>query len=260
MPLRQAGSLRIFQFDSLTTPNLIHAVFTRHGGVSPEPWHTLNVGGAIGDLRERVVENRRRSFEAIERDPDSIYDVWQVHSAETVLADSPRNGRQLVQADILISANPRVTLFMRFADCVPILLYDPKKKAVGMVHAGRVGTLRGAATSAVRAMVETFGTRPEDLTAGIGPSIGPDHYAIGPEVVAQVRSAFGKEADRHLRVVDGVDTFDLWSANLAQLEEQGVCQIEIAGLCTFCNREDWYSHRAENGKTGRFGALIALSG
>jgi copper oxidase (laccase) domain-containing protein len=94
--------------------------------------------------------------------------------------------------------------------------------------------------------------------AAIGPSIGPDHYEVGPDVVSQVEQSFGMDANRLIEVRAGKTYLDLWAANRLQLEKSGVEQIEIAGLCTACHIDDWFSHRAEKGKTGRFGALIAL--
>jgi YfiH family protein len=258
MPFRQAGTLRIFEFESLKRPGLVQAVYTRRGGTSPEPWRSLNVGGTVGDERARVIENRRRCFAAVGRDPDSIHDAWQVHSAAIVRAQAPRGEGDLVKADGLITDNPAVTLFMRFADCVPILLYDPGRPAVGLVHAGWLGTVRRAATAAVQAMGAAFGTVPERIMAAVGPSIGPDHYEVGNDVVEQMREALGMEADAHLHARDGRIHLDLWSANRALLESEGVGRIEVAGVCTACNLEDWYSHRAEHGRTGRFGGLIAL--
>jgi YfiH family protein len=260
MPFRQLGSLRIFEFETLSRPGLVHAIFTRQGGVSPAPWQSLNVGATVGDDRERVIENRRRAFAAVGREWGSLHDVWQVHSADIVLAGQPRGDRPLVQADGLISATPAVTLFMRFADCVPILLFDPRKQAVGLVHAGWLGTVRRIASLAVRSMGSAFGSNPADILAGVGPSIGPDHYPVGEDVVLQVREAFGSEADRHLRREDGRVSFDLWTANQVVLEQAGIGSIEMAGVCTACHPEDWYSHRGDQGRTGRFGGLIALSG
>jgi YfiH family protein len=258
MPFRQHESLRFYQFETLAFPSVIHAIFTRHGGVSPDPWRSLNVGGTVGDDDGRVVENRRRSFRAFNRDIDSIYDVWQVHSAEVVQAVAPRGERSPIQADAIITDNPEVTLFMRFADCVPVMLYDPNRQAIGLVHAGWMGTVRHALLAAVEAMVEAYQCNPRDLVAGIGPSIGPDHYAVGSDVVSLVETAFGAGADQHLQIRDGRTHFDLWSANKDILESCGVRSIEVAGVCTACHVEDWYSHRRERGVTGRFGGLIAL--
>jgi len=258
MPFRQAGSLRYYQFDALVHPGLVQAVFTRRGGVSPAPWESLNVGGTVGDDRRRVIANRLRCFEALKRDPASLHDVWQVHSADVVQADAPRGEAAPVRADAMISNTPGVTLFMRFADCVPVLLHDPRLGAVGMVHAGWLGTVRKVVQATVRAMAHAFGSQPEDLAAGIGPSIGPDHYPVGDEVVEQVRVAFGRRADELLQVVDGRVRLDLWSANAALLSDEGVTRIEAAGICTACHLEDWYSHRGEHGRTGRFGAMLGL--
>jgi YfiH family protein len=250
--------VRYYSFD-IFPKAVVQAVFTRRGGFSPAPWDSLNVGGTVGDEPARVRQNRYRSFAALGRDPESIYDVWQIHSAEAVFVDGPRSPEAPYQrADILLTDRPEPTLFMRFADCVPILLYDPRQGVVGLAHAGWLGTVRGASRAAVKAMHTRYGCRPEDLQVAIGPSIGPDHYEIGPDVVMQVRQAFGEQAEKLLQSRGESVYFDLWAANRLQLEQQGVRQIELAGLCTACNQQDWYSHRAQKGRTGRFGALIAL--
>jgi YfiH family protein len=147
---------------------------------------------------------------------------------------------------------------MRFADCVPLLLYDPHKAVVGIAHAGWLGTVRGASQAAAQTMIQAYGSDPADILAGIGPSIGVDHYEVGPEVVAQVEAAFGGEGRQLIETRGGRTYLDLWAANKIQLARVGVEQVEVAGLCTACHPDDWYSHRLEKGKTGRFGALIAL--
>lgn len=260
MPFRSSGKLRYYTFDSLDQERVLHAVFTRQGGVSPAPWRSLNVGGTVGDETANVVENRLRSFQALGRDPESLFDVWQVHSAEVVAADAPRPSQMPHRkADAILTTNPQVTLFMRYADCVPILLYDPVRKAAGLVHAGWQGTVKGTAAAAVAAMKSSYHSNPADLLAGIGPSIAAHHYAVGEDVADQVKEAFGADASSLLISVNGAVQFDLWSANRIILENVGVRQIETAGLCTACSLDNWYSHRAERGATGRFGALIAAS-
>jgi YfiH family protein len=260
MPFRQIDSLRIFQFDLLSSPDLSHSIFTRHGGVSPAPWDSLNVGASVGDDQERVSENRQRALTAVGLDPRSVYDAWQVHSADVVVVEKPRNGREILKADGMVCTSKNVTLFMRFADCVPILLFDPVKGAIGLGHAGWLGTTRKSATALTQAMINSFNCRPEDILAGIGPSIGPDHYTIGEDVVKKVRYALGGSVDKHLHIIEGNVHLDLWAANREQLELQGIHQIEVAELCTACHVEDWFSHRREKGKTGRFGALMAIRG
>ena len=238
-----------------------HAVFTRQGGASPAPWSSLNVGGTVGDDPARVIENRHRSFRCMGRPIDSLFDVWQVHGRDVVCAEAPRSLQTpYQQADVILTDRPEVTLFMRFADCVPILLYDPLRRVVGLAHSGWQGTVKGAASQAVKVMQERYGTSPDDILAGIGPSIGPHHYDIGQEVIEGVQAAFGADASGLLGSWNGGSElqFDLWSANRLDLENAGVRQIEVSGLCTACHLADWYSHRAEKGRTGRFGALVAL--
>lgn len=261
MQFHSAAGLRYLTFD-IFPKNFIHAVFTRQGGLSPAPWQALNVGNGVGDERQRVRDNRDRAFAALGRGRESLFDVWQVHSADLVLANAPHprlDDPPEYKADILLTDNPRVTLFMRFADCTPILLFDPVKNAAALVHAGWVGTVKRAAGEAVKGLQAAYGSNPADLLAAIGPSIGPDHYEVGPDVVERVRLSFGRAAESLLPESDGRVYFDLWKANRLALEQAGVTQVETAGLCTACHPADWFSHRAEKGKTGRFGALIAIS-
>ena len=153
---------------------------------------------------------------------------------------------------------------MRFADCVPVLLYDPGKKVCGMVHAGWMGTVTKIAAGTIQVMRNRFGTDPQDILAVIGPSIGQHHYEVGADVIARIRDAFGADASGLLQTLAGMQVdkaqLDLWAANRLVLEESGVRQVEISGICTACHLEDWYSHRGEAGRTGRFGALIHLPG
>lgn len=258
MPFRQLGSIRSFEFACFDHPRLVHGVFARHGGVSPGRWRSLNVGSTVGDDLERVEENRRRIFAAAGLDPASIYDVWQIHSAEIEVARAPRQGARVERADAIITNSPDVTLFMRFADCVPVMLFDPVQMAVGIAHAGWLGTVRKTVSAIVKRMCGEFGCQPADLRAGVGPSIGAHHYPVGPEVESAFRESFGAGADQHLQVHNSAVHLDLWSANRVLLEEEGVREIEEAGVCTACHPEDWFSHRREAGRTGRFGALIAL--
>lgn len=262
MPFQELDQVRYYTFDIFEPDgreDVPHAVFTRHGGVSPAPWDALNVGGTVGDDPLRVQENRLRMFGGVHRSINSIYDVWQVHSAEVVCTDRPRPGDVAhLHADAILTDTPGLTLFMRFADCVPILLHDPHRKVVGLVHAGWQGTVKHIVSAAVAVMQAKYGSNPEDIRAGIGPSIGAHHYEIGPEVASQVRDAFGNEASGLLPAHNGSIHFDLWEANRMLLERSGVRQIQISGICTACHTSDWYSHRGDHGKTGRFGVLIGL--
>ena len=258
MPFIQKDGLKYYAFDSFG-PGVVQAILSRRGGVSPAPWASLNLGGTVGDDAERVRVNRTRALSLLGRDPASLYDVWQVHGTDVAIAEAPRPPETPhLQADVILTDRPGVTLMMRFGDCVPILLHDPVRKVAGIAHAGWMGTVRGTVRAAVETMQVRFGTRPADLLAAIGPSIGPDHYEVGADVISQVRQAFGTDASGLLDERAGRTYFDLWSANRWQLERSGVRQVEIARLCTACHTDDWFSHRAEKGRTGRFGAVLAL--
>lgn len=259
MPFTEKDGIRYLTFESFPS-DVLHGVISRRGGVSPNPWKSLNVGGTVGDERLRVRENRLRSFSAFGRSLASIFDVWPIHSMEAAFGDAPIDpDTDLTRADIIFTDKADVTLYMRFADCVPILFYDPVKGVIGIAHAGWLGTVRGVGAAAVKAMQKRYGSRPDDIRAGIGPSIGPDHYEVGPDVIEQVRSAFGKQTDQLIVSRAGRTHLDLWKANHLELQSAGVEKVELSGVCTACHLEDWFSHRAEKGRTGRFGALMALT-
>jgi len=260
MPFQQFRSIRFYTFECFNDAKVTHGVFTRQGGVSPAPWAELNVGSTVGDDLTRVGENRERIFSALQRPLASMYDVWQVHGVEVITTDAPRPAQTPhQQADAILTDRPQVTLFMRFADCVPILLHDPVRHVVGLVHAGWQGTVKGTARSAIERMRAVYGSEPAEIIAAIGPSIGRHHYQVGSEVVSQVKSSFGEQASSVLETTEEGIKLDLWAANRLILEMAGVRQVEVSGICTACHTEDWFSHRGEKGRTGRFGVLISLS-
>jgi polyphenol oxidase len=259
MPYEFAGPLRYFYFSSLRIAGYRHAFVTRHGGVSQKPWHSLNLGGSVGDDPARVIANKQRVLQELGFGKESAFDVWQVHGCSVAVASAPRSyNTPQQQADIILTDKPCITLMMRFADCVPILLFDPQHRVAGIVHSGWKGTIRKTALTAVQSMSQLFGSKPDRILAAIGPSIGPDHYEVGPEVVQLVKHSFPADADQFLISQNGVVHFDLWRANQSLLAQGGVQNVEVAELCTACHVEDWFSHRAENGITGRFAVLAGL--
>jgi YfiH family protein len=261
MPFAESAGISYFQFELLSQTPVIQAVFTRRGGVSKGSYAELNVGALVGDEPEYVAENITRSFAAMGRPRSSMFDSWLVHGAQALVAGAPRPpewGRP-PQGDIILTNKPEVSLFMRYADCVPLVYVDPVKKALGLAHAGWRGTLLRVAGKAVEEMQRHYGSRPEDLLVGIGPAISVDHYEVGPGVVSAVQDAFASRATALLPEFDGKPHFDLVAANRLVLADAGVRMIEQADLCTYSNPSDWFSHRASAGKTGRFGALLALA-
>jgi len=258
MPFVNDGSLKYYVYDILAAEGVRHGVFTRHGGVSAAPWDTLNTGLTVGDRESDVHENRRRIFTALGSDTESVFDVCHVHSDRILHAGAPRREAQIQQADGMVSRTSGITLMMRFADCVPLLLYDPGKKVVAMAHAGWKGTALRIAARVVEAMVDTFGCIPADVIACIGPSICIEHYQVGHEMPGRFHR-FTEDQIQKLFLQRGDNLhLDLWQANEIVLQDAGVGQIENCRICTACTVEDWFSHRAEHGITGRFAAVIGL--
>ena len=263
MPFKTINDLRYYSFSNLEDKGVTQAVFTRQGGVSEAPFDTLNLGNTVGDDRENVAANKAKVFASLDLDINYHYEVWQVHGNTVVCTNGAKPDNQYHErADAILTNQPGLTLMMRFADCVPVFLVDPVKGVIGIVHAGWIGTSKKVVEKAVETMQEIFSTNPEDIFAAIGPSIGAEHYEVDLRVVREMNASFGLDAGKVLKSKNGDDTkyyLDLWRANEIILKRSGVNNIEIAGLCTACNLDDWYSHRAEAGNTGRFGALISLS-
>lgn len=259
MKVTQSGSLKYYEFDNLRNQDITVRFYTRRGGASPAPWASLNQGGTVGDTRANVIENRKRIFDDVARPVESIFDVWQVHGTNVICTTESRElDGEHQKADAIFTDRKEITLFMRFADCVPIILYEPQKRILGIVHAGWQGTVHAVVTQAVKAAREKYDVDPGNFIAGIGPSIGPDHYQIGQDVKEKVEIAFGSLSQSIISLNKKSIYLDLWTANEILLRKAGVRNIEVAELCTACNTDDWYSHRKENGFTGRFGAVAFL--
>jgi len=253
------GNLRYFTFESFPNEKINHGIFTRSGGISPGSFSSLNVGESSGDSREHVIENRIRIFQVFNQSIDSIFDVWQIHSDQVKFTRLPRkSGSKHEQADAILTDSNDVSLFMQFADCVPILIYDPKNNIIGIVHAGWQGTVKRIVQNAVKYLIDTFSSDPELILAGIGPSIGPDHYEVGKNVIIEVDNQLKDIRSDVLITKNGKTYFDLWKSNQLLLIQSGVKKIEVAGICTACNLDDWYSYRLEGQKSGRFGVFMSL--
>lgn len=251
--------LRYFRFGELPENGIArHAIFSRRGGVSPAPFDSLNLSMSVPDTREYVYANRRRVYGLYGRDTGSVVHAHLIHGAEVARVTQADNGTWVEHVDGLITDQPGCVLTMNFADCAPILLYDPYHRAIGLGHAGWRGTVADLPGAMVRAMVEQFGSDPGRLVAAIGPCIGPCCYEVGEEVVDAVRNTFpGNDALLHQNGGTRLQ-FDLPAANHHNLAAAGVRTIETADICTACRTDLFFSHRAEKGRTGRFGVVFAL--
>jgi YfiH family protein len=257
--LRQnVNGLVTYHFERLAVDGLVHAVFTRLGGVSAEPFATLNVGHTVGDDLAAVAENHARIYRRLDLNADFVVSPRQVHGNRVAMVSAADTGQVVPSTDGLATNAGGVAFLLRFADCQPILLYDPANHALALVHAGWRGVAQAIARRAVELMQEAFGTRPQDLIAGLGPAIGPCCYTVGHNVASAMGYAL-QDWNRVMSLEEEKWRFDLPAANAQQLGSAGVRYIEQAHLCTACHKDEFFSHRAEGGRTGRFGVVAFLT-
>jgi hypothetical protein len=255
---QESNGLVTYEFETLRVDGLVHAVFTRLGGRSAKPFASLNVGRTVGDDEANVTENHNRIYARLHLRPDQIITARQVHGNHVAAVSMADAGTIVPNTDALVTSTPGAALMLRFADCQSILLYDPEQHAIALVHAGWRGVAQGVAKRAVEVLHRSFGSRPRNIIAGLGPAIGPCCYVVGDDVAAAMGYALPDWQAVMRLESEGQWRFDLPGANAQQLAAAGVKQIEEAALCTACHVDEFYSHRAEQGKTGRFAGLIYL--
>lgn len=233
-------------------PGLVAAESTRHGGVSPAPYASLNLGKSTADAPENVLENRRRFCSALGFRPEQLAWSRQVHGAEVLQVTAPGGAEGY---DAFICQTPGIVLAVSVADCTPVLVYDRERRAIAAIHAGWRGAAAGIVGKTLEAMAAAFGSRGADCYAYIGTCIDECSFEVGPEVAAQFDQPFKRpETGQNKYWVD------LKMACNAQLLEFGVpqSQIEISPFSTVLNNADYFSHRLEQGMTGRMMAVIGL--
>ena len=297
---QQQGNARYMQFNHFRQfPDLIHASFTRLGGYSKTPYRGLNVSYSSGDDFDNVIRNRLLVLKALQIQTYPCATLWMVHGADVVTlgaepwddwrTDWPHRSYHIDQQELIWTTKPRrkadalitkhcgVALAMSSADCVPLMFYDPVERVLGLAHAGWRGTARGIAAITIDAMGEQFGSSPNNIHAGIGPSIGPCCYEVSEEVRcyfigqkefdfdptnARYRKLIRESAILTVKRIQGRDSLrlDLWETNRNQLLMAGVLpeHIEASEICTSCDTEHFFSHRGEYGKAGRFPSILAL--
>lgn len=250
------------QFEQLAVK---HGISTRTGGVSSQPFASLNLGLHTGDEADKVKENRRRFAYAVGVEPSRLTTAEQVHGDKIFIVRQEHAGlgaeeysQAIKDVDALITNIPGIPLLLFFADCVPVLIIDPKKRAIAISHAGWKGTVAGIAGKTIKAMEQEYGTNPADCLAGIGPSIGQCCYEVNENVIDQLKvfpywqDLVAPKGPRWL--------LNLWEANRRQLLDAGLVpdNVAVSAVCTACNTELFFSYRAEKGNTGRMGAVISL--
>ncbi len=250
---------------------VLHFITTRQGGYSEKPFHSFNLASHIGDKEEHVFNNRVLLAKSLGISPEDFIFTQQEHGSKVIVIEDSlklerrKNLHNYIQvADALITDKEGLCLLIFVADCVPVLLYDFRKRAIGLVHAGWRGTVDLISQKTVRLMQSYYDCRVQDIICALGPSIGPCCYEVGEEVLEKVKAHFPGE-EKVIRSFSHSSVkkkffFDLWQANKIQLLECGVPEknIEIANLCTFCHSDIFFSSRKEHQSTGRFAAGIML--
>jgi YfiH family protein len=218
------------------------------------------VGHLVGDQHELVEANHDLIYQALDIPRGDVATARQVHGSRVALVGWGDRGRVIPATDALITDMQGLSLMLRFADCLPVLLYDPVRRAIGLAHAGWRGTVKGIAAKTVAAVMQAYGSQPADIVAGLGPCIGPCCYQVGSEVIEAVRANFNHWRGLLRPQRDGSLHFDLWEANRLQLAEAGVEEIDVSRICTACRTDEFFSHRAEGAQTGRFAVVLGMRG
>jgi YfiH family protein len=262
-------SLEYYSFANLDAHGRVSCCVTsRAGGLSAGVFESLNLGMRTDDDYDAVVDNRAQLSLITNAFPDLLTFGSQVHGSNVAVVTGDLIGcgagdadGAIPDTDALVTNIPDVPLVVLVADCCPVAFLDPVAGAVGIAHAGWRGTAAGIAAATIDTMTREFGSRPADIIAGVGPSIGPCCYEVGEEVVDQMAAAYPDLVGRVFDRTRGAKPyFNLWQANRSIVIGAGVpdSNIETAGICTVCHKDTFFSHRADGGTTGRFGALIML--
>jgi polyphenol oxidase len=292
---QRQGELTYLQFSQfLPYTELVHGTFTRQGGYSEEEFSSLNTSAMSGkDKYVTVARNRELVTQTLGIAPQRAVTLWQVHGVNVRVFDERDEWRtdwdnrsyweqawtpaSIRKGDALITKVRGTALALSFADCTPLIFYDPLQGAIGLAHGGWRGTARGIAAATVEAMQEQFGSKLMDLFAGIGPTIGPCCYEVGETLQElflgkrefedeptprQYRKLVRESAVFSTKQLDGRESLrlNLQETQRNQLLMAGLSpeHIESSNICTSCQRERFFSHRGEAGRTGRFPVIIML--
>lgn len=245
-----------------------HGFSTRLGGVSRGCYASLNLSFDRGDREEDVRENFRRIGEAIGVRCEDMVLSKQTHTTNVRVVTEADRGKGIVRerdytdVDGLVTDVPGICLVTSYADCVPLYFVDPVNKVIGLSHSGWRGTVGKIGKKTVEVMKNTFGSDPRDILAAVGPSVCLDCYEVSRDVIDKVKEAFAEHLWEQLfyRKPDGKYQLDLWKANELIFREAGISEehIAVTNVCTHCNSDILYSHRAAGNKRGNLCAFLAL--
>lgn len=263
------GALPLLTFPSFSELGFVkHGFTTREGGVSQGIFSSLNLSFTRGDEPSAVAENFSRVAVALGTEYEKFVLSDQTHTVnvrKVTEADAGKGilrDRDYTDVDGLITDVPGLTLSTFYADCVPLFFADPTQKAIGLSHSGWKGTVGRMGAHTVNALQKEFGSDPKDIVCAIGPSICCDCYEVSEDVAVQFEQEFPEHVSDILRrKKNGKFLLDLWLANKIVLTEAGIRpeNISVTDICTCCNPDILFSHRASKGKRGNLGAFLCLS-
>lgn len=269
MRVRRYKQMEYLTFPLLEEVEMVRHLFsTRIGGVSKGIYASMNLSYLRGDDKKAVDENFRQIAEVFETTPHNIVCSRQTHTTNVRLVTEKDCGKGVVypadydDVDGLVTNVPGIVLCTSYADCVPLYFVDPRHKAIGLGHSGWRGTVERMGEAVLKTMKDAFGTDPADVLAAIGPSICRDCYEVGEEVAERFRECFPEEWENLVFKgrQEGKYQLDLWEANRRVLFRAGVLEdhLAVTDLCTCCNSQYLFSHRASQGKRGNLGAFLEL--
>lgn len=265
----QNGKVVYLSYPALEETDLVvHGFTTRLGGVSRGIYQSMNLSFSRGDQEESVRDNYRLAADAMGFLYESIVCSDQTHTVNVRRVGAEEKGcgvtrpRCFQNVDGLITNEPGVTLATFYADCVPLYLVDPVKRAVGLSHSGWRGTVGKIGKVTVEAMAREYGSNPRDILTAIGPSICMDCYEVSRDVAEEFQNAYPRQIWNRLLVDKGNGKYqlNLWEACRQNFLEAGILpeHIHMPGLCTCCNPDFLFSHRASQGKRGNLAAFLML--
>lgn len=271
MKQNEKNGVEYLTFPSLEeTGQVDHLFSTRLGGVSRGIFSSMNLSFTRGDNQEAVLENYRRIAEILHSSIENMVCSDQTHTTNIRLVTKEDRGKGVIRdkdyqdIDGLITKDGEVMLVTFFADCVPLFFLDKSNKAIGLAHSGWKGTVNKIGAAVMEAMNREFGTRPEDLLVAIGPSICQNCYEVSEDVAEQFLQAFPLEEERKKILMasreQGKYQLNLQQANVCIFRDCGLReeQIAVTDICTCCNPQYLFSHRASHGKRGNLAAFMGL--
>lgn len=255
-------------FPKLTQAGVVHGMSTRLGGVSEDFLGAMNLSYSRGDIKEHVDENHRRFAKTLGYDETKLVFSDQVHLTNIYQVTEQDAGKGIIKTSDIkeidglmtnVSGIPMITFY---ADCVPLLFFDPVNKVIAMAHSGWKGTVARIGAKMLKAMEDAYGTKPENVIGAIAPSICQNCYEVSADVADAFLEAFGKEAYESFTIDKGNDKYqlDLQKACEYYLLEAGMKKdnLDVTDICTCCNPDVLFSHRASKGMRGNLGVVMVL--